>query len=84
MDGRHHSFFDAKIALNHRRHRGDAVGRTAGVRNDVMLGFEILLVDAHDVGIVVAIVFFGGRQDNPLGAGLQMDLQLLVFGKETG
>ena len=61
--------------------RGQAVGCTGGVGDNFDVGLVLLLVDAHDEH---GCVCGGCRDNNLLGATLQMGLGLLSGGEHTG
>ena len=63
MDGGHVAHLDAEFALQHKSHRGKAVGGARGVGHNVVLGRVVLLVvHAHDDGDV--FVLGGGGDDD--------------------
>ena len=73
VDRRHQAALDADRIVQHLGERREAVGRAAGVRDDRVLGGELVVVDAeHDR----QVDFLGrGRDQHPLGAGIEVLLR---------
>ena len=83
VDGRHQALDDAELVVEDLRHRGEAVGRARGVGDHrVLRGVVVALVDAHHDGDV--LVLGGRRDDDLLGATVDVGLRLGRVGEEAG
>ena len=83
VDRRHLALHDPEGVVQHLGHRGEAVRRAGGVRDDVvLLGVVLVVVDADDDREVLALG--GGGDDDLLGAGRDVGLGLVGVGEEAG
>ena len=76
MDGRHQGLLDAELLVDNVGQRGQAVGGAAGVGDNPHVGAVLVAVDAVNKG-GGGVVLGGGRQDDFLGAALEMTTGLL-------
>lgn len=81
MDGGHEALNDGEVVVDDLGERCQAVGGARGVGDDVDVGLVGLLVDTHDIHGGVG---GWGRDDNLLGATLQVSRGLLGGGEDTG
>ncbi len=63
VDGRHHGVFDAEAFVEDFGHRCEAVGGARGVGDQLVFGFEVVIVDTEDDGGVDRIFGGDGEQD---------------------
>ena len=83
VDGGHQTLDDADTVVEGLGHGSQAVGGAGCVGDDVVDGRIVLVViDAHDDGDV--LVLGGSRDQDLLGAGVQVGLGLGGVGEETG
>src|SRR6516165_4002887 len=82
VDRRHIAALDADTLVQHMGDRREAIGRARRVRDDLMRGLQLLLVDSHNDGHVGAVG--RGRNDHPLGAGLEVFGGGLAPGEDAG
>ena len=68
--------------VEHLGDRSEAVGGARRVRDDGVLGGQFVVVDAVDHGQVGALG--RGRDQHPLGAGVEMLLPAFAVGEEAG
>ena len=68
-------------SLQHLGDGGQAVGRARGVRDDLVVARQLLVVDAIDDGEVGALR--RRRDEHALGAGSQMHLRLVLVGEDA-
>ena len=80
VDGGHETLNNAVLVVNDLGQRGKAVGGARGVGDDLGLALVGLLVDTHDVHGGISR---GSRDDNALGATLQVSTGLLGGGEDT-
>ena len=71
MDGGHQGLLDTELLVDDIGQRRKAVSGTAGVGDDAHIAAVFIAVDAEDKGRR-GIVLGGGRQDDLLGAALEM------------
>ena len=82
VDRRHEALLDADRLVQHLGDRRQAIGRARGVGDDVVVLGQLVVVDAVDDGEIGAVG--RGRDDHPLGAGLEMRRGLLLRGEDAG
>jgi hypothetical protein len=81
VDGGHEALNDSEVVVDDLGERCQAVGGARGVGDDVEVGLVGLLVDTHDEHGGIG---GWGRDDNLLGATLQVSGGLLGGGENTG
>ena len=80
MNGRHEAFDNAKFFVNHLGQGSEAIGGTRGIGQDRFSGI-LSVIDTHDKhGSILA----GSRNNDTLGAALEMSRGLFNGGKDTG
>ena len=82
MDGAHDTALDRRVIIEGLRHRGEAVGGAGSGGDHGVLGLQDVLIDIVNDGREV--ITCRSRNDNLLGAGLDMGGSLLLGGVETG
>src|SRR4029077_20078261 len=79
----HEALLDAERIVEHLDHRHEAVGGAGGVGHDRVGGGVVgVVVDAHPEG--GGAPGRGGRDDDELGAGLDVGRGLVAVGEEPG
>lgn len=81
VDGGHETLNDTELVVDDLGEGSKAVGGARGVGQDLDVGLVALLVDTHDEHGGVSR---GSRDDDLLGATLQVERGLLVGGEDTG
>lgn len=81
VDGGHETLNDTELVVDDLGERSKAVGGARGVGQDLDVGLVALLVDTHDEHGGVGR---GSRDDDLLGATLQVGRGLLGGGEDTG
>ena len=82
MDCRHVAALNADALLQHIGHRGEAVGRARGVRDDLVFGCKLVVVDPHHDGHVGALR--RRRDDHAFRPGLEVLRCSRSIGKVAG
>lgn len=80
VDGGHETLNDAVLVVDDLGERSQAVGGARGVGEDLNVGLVAVLVDTHDEH---GGIRRGSRDDDLLGATLQVSLGLLGGGEDT-
>ena len=83
MDRRHQAVDDADLVVQHLGQRGEAVGRARGIRDDLVLRAELVVVDAVHKGAVDVLVA-RRRDDHLLRAAGDVRAGLGLAREETG
>jgi hypothetical protein len=83
MDGGHQTFSDSEVLVKNFGDGGKAVGGAGGVRNDVLFGVVVPVVNSVHVG-GAGLVLRGGGEDDLLRTTLQMHSALFDLQEGTG
>ncbi len=82
VNRRHEAVLDADGVVQHVHHGCEAVGGARGVRDDEMILGELVVVDAVDDRQVRAVG--GSRHEHALGAGVEVQLRLVLRCEDAG
>src|SRR5215208_4198054 len=82
MHGGHESLVDADRVIDDLGDGGEAIGGAGGVRHHLVLGGELVVIDAEDDGQVGTLG--RGRDQDTFGAGGQMSGSLILGGENSG